>query len=103
MILSTIKYELFLTTTDPWGIKITRVELKNILPPADIQNAMEKQMRAERERRGNSQSRGEKTASILVSEGKKQSAILEAEADKASAILRAEAERKPLSVFRGSS
>lgn len=81
--------------TDPWGIKITRVELKNILPPADIQNAMEKQMRAERERReAILRAEGEKTASILVSEGKKQSAILEAEADKASAILRAEAERE---------
>ena len=77
------------------GIKITRVELKNILPPADIQNAMEKQMRAERERReAILRAEGEKTASILVSEGKKQSAILEAEADKASAILRAEAERE---------
>ncbi len=81
--------------TDPWGIKISRVEVKNILPPADIQNAMEKQMRAERERRESIlRAEGEKTSSILVSEGRKQSAILEAEADKASVILRAEAKKE---------
>jgi len=81
--------------TDPWGIKINRVEVKNILPPADIQNAMEKQMRAERERReAILRAEGEKTASILVAEGKKQALILEAEAEKAAAILRAEATRE---------
>lgn len=81
--------------TDPWGIKINRVEVKNILPPSDIQNAMEKQMRAERERReAILRAEGEKHSSILVSEGKKQSAILEAEAEKISAILRAEAKKE---------
>ncbi len=81
--------------TDPWGIKINRVEVKNIIPPADIQNAMEKQMRAERERReAILRAEGEKTSSILVAEGKKQSVILEAEAEKASAILRAEAKKE---------
>ncbi len=78
--------------TDPWGIKVNRVELKNIIPPAAIQDAMEKQMKAERERReAILRAEGEKTSQILVAEGKKQSTILEAEADKASAILRAEA------------
>ena len=72
------------TATDPWGIKVNRVELKNIIPPAEIQNAMEKQMKAE----------GEKKANITVAEGKKQSAILEAEAEKQSAILRAEAKKE---------
>lgn len=81
--------------TDPWGIKVNRVELKNIIPPADIQNAMEKQMRAERERReAILKAEGEKTSEILVAEGKKQSAILEAEAEKAAAILRAEAKKE---------
>jgi len=81
--------------TDPWGIKINRVEVKNILPPADIQNAMEKQMRAERERReAILKAEGEKKATILVAEGKKQSLILEAEAEKTAAILRAEARKE---------
>ena len=76
--------------TDPWGIKVTRVELKNIIPPAAIQDAMEKQMKAERERReAILRAEGEKKATILVAEGKKQSVILEAEAEKQSAILRA--------------
>lgn len=78
--------------TDPWGIKVNRVELKNIIPPAAIQDAMEKQMKAERERReAILRAEGEKTSQILVAEGKKQSAILEAEAEKAAAILHAEA------------
>ncbi|MDI9481760.1 MAG: SPFH domain-containing protein [Bacillota bacterium] len=81
--------------TDPWGIKVNRVELKNIIPPADIQNAMEKQMRAERERReAILRAEGEKTSAILVAEGQKQSAILEAEAEKSAAILRAEAKKE---------
>ena len=80
--------------TDPWGIKVIRVELKNIIPPAEIQNAMEKQMKAERERReAVTRAEGEKKASILVAEGEKESAILRAEAEKQSAILRAEAQR----------
>ncbi len=80
--------------TDPWGIKITRVELKNILPPKDIQNAMEKQMRAERERReAILQAEGEKASAILIAEGKKQSAILTAEGEKQVRILAAEAEK----------
>lgn len=78
--------------TDPWGIKINRVELKNILPPKEIQDAMEKQMKAERERRELVlRAEGEKRSSILVAEGVKESKILEAEAEKQSAILRAEA------------
>lgn len=81
--------------TDPWGIKINRVELKNILPPKDIREAMEKQMRAERERReAILRAEGEKKSTILVSEGEKQATILKAEADKESAILRAEAEKQ---------
>jgi len=81
--------------TDPWGIKINRVEVKNIIPPKDIQNAMEKQMRAERERReAILKAEGEKTANILVAEGKKQAMILEAEAEKEAAILRAEAKKE---------
>ena len=80
--------------TDPWGIKVNRVELKNIIPPAEIQNAMEKQMKAERERREmETRAEGEKQASITVAEGKKQSAILEAQAEKEAAIRRAEAEK----------
>lgn len=83
--------------TDAWGIKINRVEVKNIIPPSDIQNAMEKQMRAERERReAILKAEGEKTANILVAEGKKQSAILEAEAEKTAAILRAEAKKEAM-------
>lgn len=81
--------------TDPWGIKVNRVELKNIIPPKDIQNAMEKQMRAERERReAILKAEGEKRSAILVAEGQKESAILEAEAEKAAAILRAEAKKE---------
>ena len=80
--------------TDPWGIKVNRVELKNIIPPAEIQNAMEKQMKAERERReAVTRAEGEKKASVTVAEGKKAAAILEAEAEKQSAILRAEAQK----------
>lgn len=83
--------------TDPWGIKINRVELKNILPPKDIQEAMEKQMRAERERRESIlRAEGEKMSNILVAEGERQSKILRAEADKEARILRAEAERTAL-------
>ncbi len=83
--------------TDPWGIKVTRVELKNIIPPAAIQDAMEKQMKAERERRESIlRAEGEKKSTILVAEGKKQSAILEAEAEKQSAILRAEAQKEKM-------
>ena len=83
--------------TDPWGIKINRVELKNILPPKDIQEAMEKQMRAERERReAILRAEGEKKSNILVAEGEKQAKILRAEADKASRILAAEAEKAAL-------
>ncbi len=78
--------------TDPWGIKVNRVELKNIIPPAEIQEAMEKQMKAERERRESIlRAEGEKKSTILVAEGKKESAILEAEAEKQAAILRADA------------
>ena len=78
--------------TDPWGIKVNRVELKNIIPPKEIQDAMEKQMKAERERRELIlKAEGEKNSTILVAEGRKQQAILEAEAEKESAILRAEA------------
>ena len=81
--------------TDPWGIKVNRVELKNIIPPAAIQDAMEKQMKAERERReAILRAEGEKKSTILVAEGKKESAILDAEADKQAAILRAEAEKE---------
>ena len=81
--------------TDPWGIKVNRVELKNIIPPAAIQDAMEKQMKAERERREAILiAEGEKKSTILVAEGKKQSAILDAEAEKQAAILRAEAQKE---------
>ena len=81
--------------TDPWGIKVNRVELKNIIPPAAIQDAMEKQMKAERERReAILRAEGEKKSTVLVAEGKKESAILDAEAEKQAAILRAEAEKE---------
>ena len=81
--------------TDPWGIKVNRVELKNILPPKEIQNAMEKQMKAERERRESIlQAEGQKQSQILVAEGEKQSTILKADAEKQAAILHAEAERQ---------
>ena len=81
--------------TDPWGIKITRVELKNIMPPAAIQDAMEKQMKAERERRESIlRAEGEKKSAILIAEGKKEAIILEAEAEKTSAILKAEAKKE---------
>ena len=83
--------------TDPWGIKVNRVELKNIIPPAEIQDSMEKQMKAERERRETLlKAEGEKKSRILVSEGKKASAILEAEAEKEAAILRAEAKKEAM-------
>ncbi len=81
--------------TDPWGIKVNRVELKNIIPPTAIQDAMEKQMKAERERReAILRAEGEKKSTILVAEGKKESAILDAEAEKQAAILRAEARKE---------
>lgn len=81
--------------TDPWGIKVNRVELKNIIPPAAIQDAMEKQMKAERERReAILRAEGEKKSAILRAEGKKESLILEAEAEKSAAILRAEAQKE---------
>lgn len=81
--------------TDPWGIRVNRVELKNIMPPHDIQEAMEKQMRAEREKREQIlRAEGEKKAAVLSAEGKKEAAILEAEAEKESAILRADAEKQ---------
>ena len=81
--------------TDPWGIKVNRVELKNILPPQDIQNSMEKQMKAERDRRqAILQAEGQKKSAILIAEGEKESAILRASAEKEAAILRAEAEKQ---------
>ena len=81
--------------TDPWGIKVNRVELKNILPPQDIQNSMEKQMKAERDRRqAILQAEGQKKSAILIAEGEKESAILKASAEKQAAILRAEAEKQ---------
>ena len=80
--------------TDPWGIKVNRVELKNIIPPKEIQNAMEKQMKAERERRESIlQAEGQKQSQILVAEGEKQSAILRADAAKQAKIMEAEAEK----------
>ena len=83
--------------TDPWGIKVNRVELKNIIPPAAIQDAMEKQMKAERERReAILRAEGEKKSTVLVAEGQKESAILEAEAEKQPAILRAEAQKEKM-------
>lgn len=83
--------------TDPWGIKVNRVELKNIMPPAEIQEAMEKQARAERESRAEIlRAEGEKRSTILISEGKKESVILDAQAAKESAILRAEAKKEAM-------
>ena len=83
--------------TDPWGIKVNRVESKNIIPPAEIQNAMERQMKAERERReAVTRAEGEKKANVTVAEGKKEAAILEAQAEKQSAILRAEAQKEKM-------
>ncbi len=83
--------------TDPWGIKVNRVELKNIIPPAAIRDAMEKQMKAERERReAILRAEGEKKSTVLVAEGNKQSVILEAEAEKQAAILRAEAQKEKM-------
>ena len=81
--------------TDPWGIKVNRVELKNILPPQDIQSSMEKQMKAERDRRqAILQAEGQKTSAILIAEGERESAILKADAEKQAAILKAEAEKE---------
>ena len=81
--------------TDPWGIKVNRVELKNILPPQDIQNSMEKQMKAERDRRqAILQAEGQRKSAILIAEGEKEAAILRASADKEAAILKAEAEKQ---------
>ena len=85
------------SATDPWGIKVNRVELKNIIPPAEIQDAMERQMKAEREKRESIlRSQGEKESAILVAHGKKEAAILDAEAEKQAAILRAEAKRESM-------
>lgn len=94
-IINTRMREVLDKATDPWGIKVTRVELKNIIPPQAIQEAMEKQMKAERERRESIlKAEGEKKSTILVAEGKKAAAILDAEGEKQTAILRAEAERQ---------
>ncbi len=83
--------------TDPWGIKVNRVELKNIIPPRDIQEAMEKQMRAEREKREQIlRAEGEKRSAVLIAEGKKEAAILNAEADKEAAVLKADAEKQKM-------
>jgi len=83
--------------TDPWGIKVNRVELKNILPPQDIQNSMEKQMKAERDRRqAILQAEGQKKSAILIAEGEKESAILRASAEKEAAILKAEGEAEAI-------
>ena len=83
--------------TDPWGIKVNRVELKNILPPQDIQNSMEKQMKAERDRRqAILQAEGQKKSAILIAEGEKESAILRADAEKQAAILKAEGEAEAI-------
>ena len=85
------------SATDPWGIKVNRVELKHIIPPAEIQDAMERQMKAEREKRESIlRSQGEKESAILVAQGKKEAAILDAEAEKQAAILRAEAKRESM-------
>ena len=83
--------------TDPWGIKVNRVELKNILPPQDIQNSMEKQMKAERDRRqAILQAEGQKNSAILIAEGERESAILRADAEKQAAILKAEGEAQAI-------
>jgi regulator of protease activity HflC (stomatin/prohibitin superfamily) len=83
--------------TDPWGIKVNRVELKNILPPQDIQSSMEKQMKAERDRRqAILQAEGQKKSAILIAEGEKESAILRADAEKQAAILKAEGEAQAI-------
>ena len=83
--------------TDPWGIKVNRVELKNIIPPAEIQNAMEKQMKAERERRESIlQAEGEKASKVLIAEGEKQSVLLQADAAKQAKIMAAEAEAQSI-------
>lgn len=96
-IINTKMRQILDTATDPWGIKVNRVELKNIMPPAAIQDAMEKQMKAERERREQIlMAEGEKKSAILRAEGKKESAILEAEAEKQAAILRADARREAM-------
>ena len=96
-IINTKMREILDLATDPWGIKVNRVELKNIIPPAEIQDSMEKQMKAERERRETLlKAEGEKKSRILVAEGKKASAILEAEAEKEAAILRAEAKKESM-------
>lgn len=85
------------SATDPWGIKVNRVELKNIIPPSEIQDAMERQMKAEREKRESIlRSQGEKESAILVAQGKKEAAILDAEAEKQAAILRAEARKEAM-------
>ncbi|SEP71125.1 Regulator of protease activity HflC, stomatin/prohibitin superfamily [Lachnospiraceae bacterium RM5] len=94
-VINTQMREILDTATDPWGIKVKKVEIKNIIPPTAIQDAMEKQMKAERERReAILKAEGEKQSTILVAEGKKSEAILEAEAEKAAAILRAEAKKE---------
>ena len=94
-IINTKMRSILVEATDPWGIKVTRVELKNIIPPKEIQDAMEKQMKAERERReAILRAEGERNSAILVAEGRKQSMILEAEAEKQAAILKAEALRE---------
>src|SRR5699024_5087802 len=81
--------------TDPWGIKVNRVEVKNILPPQDIQSSMEKQMKAERDRRqAITQAEGQKKSAILIAEGEREAAVLRADAEKQAAILRAEAEKQ---------
>ena len=96
-IINTKMREILDLATDPWGIKVNRVELKNINPPAEIQDSMEKQMKAERERLETLlKAEGEKKSRILVAEGKKASAILEAEAEKEAAILRAEAKKEAM-------
>ncbi|MDE7424127.1 MAG: SPFH/Band 7/PHB domain protein [Lachnospiraceae bacterium] len=96
-IINTKMREILDLATDPWGIKVNRVELKNIIPPPEIQDSMEKQMKAERERREVLlKAEGEKNSRILVAEGKKASAILEAEAEKEAAILRAEAKKEAM-------
>ena len=94
-VINTKMHSILDEATDPWGIKVNRVELKNILPPQDIQNSMEKQMKAERDRRqAILQAEGQKKSAILIAEGEKESAILRADAEKQAAILKAEAEKE---------